>query len=48
VDAELTDERLSICDWVIVATRPRRAVEYVQSRGRRRSKGRGGMDVVPG
>ena len=31
VDAELTDERLAICDWLIVATRPRAAVEYVQT-----------------
>ncbi len=45
VDAELTDERLSICDWVIVATRPAAAVEYVQSRAAAIKKGAVVMDV---
>ncbi len=31
IDGELTDERLAICDWLIVATRPQAAVEYVQN-----------------
>lgn len=29
MDAELTPERLPICDWVIVATRPAAAVAYI-------------------
>ena len=29
IDAELTPERLPICDWVIVATRPAAAVAYI-------------------
>ncbi|MDD3212342.1 MAG: prephenate dehydrogenase/arogenate dehydrogenase family protein, partial [Eubacteriales bacterium] len=31
IDAELTDERLAICDWLIIATRPMAAVEYVRA-----------------
>ena len=31
IDNELTDERLGICDMVILATWPRAAVEYVQT-----------------
>ena len=30
IDAELTPERLSICDTILVATWPRTTVEYVQ------------------
>ena len=29
IDAELTEDRLAICDWLIVATRPGAAVDYV-------------------
>ena len=32
IDNELTDERLGICDMVILATWPKAAVEYVQMR----------------
>ncbi len=45
VDGELTDERLSICDWLIVATRPQAAVEYVRAHADRLKPGATVMDV---
>jgi len=45
VDGELTDERLAICDWLIVATRPRAAVEYVRAHAGGLKAGATVMDV---
>ncbi|MCE5342942.1 MAG: prephenate dehydrogenase [Eubacteriales bacterium] len=45
IDAELTDERLPICDWLIIATRPQAAVEYVQKHAASIRKGAIVMDV---
>ncbi len=45
IDGELTEERLSICDMVIVATWPRMAVEYVASHADVIQKGAVVMDV---
>jgi prephenate dehydrogenase len=45
VDGELTDERLSICDWLIVATCPQAAVEYVREHADRLKPGATVMDV---
>ena len=45
IDAELTDERLGICDWVIVATSPRVAVEWVRGHADRFRPGAIVMDV---
>ena len=45
IDAELTDERLSICDWLIVATRPMAAVEFVKRHAALIKKGATVMDV---
>jgi prephenate dehydrogenase len=45
IDAELTPERLSICDWLIVATRPEAAVAYVRENAARLKKGAVVMDV---
>ena len=45
IDAELTDERLSICDWVIIATRPGAAVDYVRTHVAQIKKGATVMDV---
>ena len=45
VDAELTPERLPICDWLIIATRPVAAVEYVQKHAAVIKKGAIVMDV---
>ena len=45
IDGELTDERLTICDWVIVATRPQAAVDYMHAHADRIKKGAIVMDV---
>ena len=45
IDGELTDERLSICDWLIVATRPQAAVDYVLQHAQQIKKGAIMMDV---
>ena len=45
IDTDLTDERLSICDMVIVATWPKAAVEYVTSHASLIKKGALVMDV---
>lgn len=45
IDAELTDERFAICDWVIIATRPMAAVEYVKKHAAQIKKGATVMDV---
>lgn len=45
IDGELTDERLAICDWVIIATRPQAAVDYVRAHADRIQKGAIVMDV---
>ncbi|NLI21498.1 MAG: prephenate dehydrogenase [Clostridiales bacterium] len=45
IDAELTDERLSICDWLIVATRPGDAVGYVEAHAALLKPGATVMDV---
>lgn len=45
IDAELTDERLSICDWLIVATRPGDAVRYVEEHAALLKPGATVMDV---
>lgn len=45
IDGELTDERLTICDWVIVATRPQAAADYVRAHADRIKKGAIVMDV---
>lgn len=45
IDGELTEERLSICDMVIVATWPRAAVEYVTAHADAIGKGAVVMDV---
>lgn len=45
IDGELTEERLSICDMVIVATWPRTAVDYVAAHAERFKKGATVIDV---
>ncbi len=45
IDGELTEERLGICDMVIVATWPKAAVAYVQAQADRIMKGALVMDV---
>ena len=45
IDAELTDERLGICDMVIVSTWPKTAVDYVTSHAATIKKGAVVMDV---
>jgi len=45
IDAELTDDRLSICDWVIIATRPQAAVDYVTAHAAQIRAGATVMDV---
>ena len=45
IDNELTDERLGICDMVILATWPRAAVEYVQTHADLLKTGAMVMDV---
>ncbi|MBE5801335.1 MAG: prephenate dehydrogenase [Clostridiales bacterium] len=45
IDADLTDERLSICDIVIVATWPQAAVDYVTNHATQIKKGAIVMDV---
>ena len=45
IDNELTDERLGICDMVILATWPRAAVEYVQTHADLLKPGAMVMDV---
>ena len=45
MDAELTDDRLSICDWVIIATRPQAAVTYVTEHAGQIRAGATVMDV---
>jgi prephenate dehydrogenase len=45
MDAELTHERLAICDWLIIATRPNAAVEYVNAHAGQIKKGAIVMDV---
>lgn len=45
IDTELTDERLSICDMVIVATWPKAAVEYVKTHAAQIKKGAVVTDV---
>ena len=45
IDAELTVERLSICDWLIIATRPTAAVLYVVENAQHIKPGATVMDV---
>ena len=45
IDGELTDERLAICDWLLIATRPETAVEYVRTHADGLKKGATVMDV---
>lgn len=45
MDAELTPERLSICDLVLVATWPKTAVNYVQENAHRIRKGATVIDL---
>jgi len=45
IDAELTDERLAICDWLVIATRPQAAVAFVQKHAAQIKKGAIVMDV---
>ncbi len=45
IDAELTEERLAICDWLIIAIRPQAAVEYVRANAGRLKKGAIVMDA---
>ncbi|MDD3410041.1 MAG: prephenate dehydrogenase [Eubacteriales bacterium] len=45
IDSALTDERLGICDWVIVATWPGAAVDYVTRNADRFKPGAIVMDV---
>lgn len=45
IDAELTPERLAICDLVLVATWPQAAVEYVKENAKRISKGTTVLDL---
>ena len=45
IDNELTDERLGICDMVILATWPKAAVEYVQTHADLLKPGAMVMDV---
>ena len=45
IDGELTPERLKICDWLIVATRPVAAVDYVREQAANLKPGATVMDV---
>jgi len=45
IDAELTDDRLAICDWLIIATRPMAAVDYIRKHAAQIKKGAIVMDV---
>ncbi len=45
VDVELTDERLPVCDWLVIATRPQAAVDYVRMHAASIRKGAIVMDV---
>ena len=45
IDAELTDQRLGICDMVIVATWPRNALDYITGHAGTIKKGAVVMDV---
>jgi prephenate dehydrogenase len=45
VDVELTDERLPVCDWLVIATRPQAAVDYVRTHAASIRKGAIVMDV---
>ena len=45
IDGELTTDRLAICDWLIVATRPGAAVNYVTQHAGDIKKGATVMDV---
>ncbi|MDD3336651.1 MAG: prephenate dehydrogenase [Eubacteriales bacterium] len=45
IDGELTDERLKICDMVLIATWPKSAVEYVQEHAAAFKAGTVVMDV---
>ncbi len=45
IDGELTEERLSICDRVLIATWPQAAVQYVQAHADHLKKGAMVMDV---
>ena len=45
MDAELTEERIPICDWLIIATRPGDAVRFVTANAARIKKGATVMDV---
>ncbi|HNW86175.1 MAG TPA: prephenate dehydrogenase [Candidatus Limiplasma sp.] len=45
IDAKLTEERLAICDWLIIATRPKAAVEFVRAHASQIRKGAIVMDV---